>query len=468
MSDYNNELHSKRSPRWRIIFIILGAIALLIVLSFMPLEKWSGGRVKDFNLFGDILNIEIPEESDMPGAFVDPCLTEAIEDVKDNREIDTATVADGEKPLIAIQPNREAENIIIEDYTEEGRGLKNLRMALGADRLARIAVIGDSYIEGDILTQDLREMLQRAHGGKGVGYMNMYSEFPGFRRSVRQGGGSGWKEYAANNSHDSKYMGLAQHYYRLSNATSSTYKGVTALANVDNWNRSQFLFISPSDASIDITACGEKTTHNVKGSSDVQCITVDGNTDNFEVSTSSGSVIGLGVWLSDTTGVNVDCMSSRGFSGVTLTKVSRELTAGMSKYIDYDLIILEFGINAMSAKQKNFDSYGKQMCKVVEHVRQCYPNADILLMGIGDRGAKRGSEVHSMSSAPYMVSAQREAARKSRCLFWDTREAMGGEDAIVRWTRDGLANTDYVHLNHKGGRKLAESLFNAIELNLNK
>lgn len=468
MPTYNKDIQSKHSPWWKIIFIILGAIVLLVALSFMPLEKWSGGKVKDFNLFSDILNIGIPEESDMPGAFVDPCLTEAIEEAKDTREIDTAAVAEGEKPLIAIQPNKENDNVIIEDYTEEGRGLKNLRAALDSGRLARIAVIGDSYIEGDILTQDLREMLQNAHGGSGVGYMNMHSEFPGFRRSVRQGGGNGWKEYAANNKHDSKYMGLAQHYYRLNNATSSTYKGVTALANADNWNRSQFLFISPSDASIDITACGEKTTHSVTGSPDVQCITVDGNTDNFEVSTSSGSVIGLGVWLSDTTGINVDCMSSRGFSGVTLTKVSPELTAEMSKYIDYDLIILEFGINAMSAKQKNFDSYGKQMCKVVEHVRQCYPNADILLMGIGDRGAKRGSEVHSMSSAPYMVSAQREAARKSRCLFWDTREAMGGEDAIVRWTRDGLANTDYVHLNHKGGRKLAEPLFNAIELNLKK
>jgi hypothetical protein len=89
-------------------------------------------------------------------------------------------------------------------------------------------------------------------------------------------------------------------------------------------------------------------------------------------------------------------------------------------------------------------------------------------MGIGDRGSKRGTEVHSMSSCKYMVDAQREAARRARCLFWDTREAMGGEDAIVEWVRQGWANKDYIHLNHKGSPHLAEPLFNAIQINLNQ
>ncbi len=67
-----------------------------------------------------------------------------------------------------------------------------------------------------------------------------------------------------------------------------------------------------------------------------------------------------------------------------------------------------------------------------------------------------------------MVNAQRDAARKSRCLFYDTRESMGGEDAIVSWVADGLANKDYIHLTHKGGQKLAEPLFNAIKNSVNK
>lgn len=451
---------------WRVVLIIFSALAILMIVSLLPLEKWSGGRISDFNIFSDILNVGLPEEKDMPGAFVDPCLTEAIEE--DRRAIDTTQTADDNKPLIAIQPQKEGSQVVIEDYTETGLGLERLRKAISSGRLARIAVIGDSYIEGDIFTEYLREMLQDKYGGFGVGFVNMHSEFPGFRKSVRQGGGNGWKEYAANGKFDDRYMGLTQHYYKLNSPTTSTYSGSSRRAHVDRWNRSQFLFVSPDDTEISIETSSGSQTFDIKGSGELQAITIDENTDKFNVSASAGSLIGIGVWLTDTIGVNVDCMSSRGFSGVTLTSVNPGLSSQMSKFIGYDLIILEFGINAMSAGQKNFNSYRKRMEAVVSHMRACFPDADILLMGIGDRGAKRGTEVHSMSAATYMVDAQREVARRSRCLFWDTREAMGGDDAIIRWVREGWANTDYIHLNNKGGKQLASLLYNAIELNLNK
>lgn len=87
-------------------------------------------------------------------------------------------------------------------------------------------------------------------------------------------------------------------------------------------------------------------------------------------------------------------------------------------------------------------------------------------MGIGDRGQKRGGVVKSMNSVPYMIDAQRQTARKTRCLFWDTRAAMGGEDAIVDWANSGRANKDYIHLTHKGGEVLAEEFVNALKLQL--
>ena len=38
------------------------------------------------------------------------------------------------------------------------------------DKQVRIAVFGDSFIEADIFTADLREMLQKQFGGCGVGF----------------------------------------------------------------------------------------------------------------------------------------------------------------------------------------------------------------------------------------------------------------------------------------------------------
>lgn len=159
-------------------------------------------------------------------------------------------------------------------------------------------------------------------------------------------------------------------------------------------------------------------------------------------------------------------MSSRGFSGVTLTNISSGLCRAMARDVNYDLIILEFGINAMSANQTNYSVYSNKMVEVINHVRTCYPNADILVMGIGDRGQRKGGAVHSMAAAPHMVAAQRDAARRAHCLFWDTREAMGGEDAVVKWSQQKLVNTDYIHLTHQGGAKLAELLFKALQQQL--
>ena len=198
----------------------------------------------------------------------------------------------------------------------------------------------------------------------------------------------------------------------------------------------------------------------------MQSLSVDCLTDNFEIKTSAPELIGLGVWLDGNTGIALDCMSSRGFSGVTLTKINSQLCRQMSAFIPYNLIILEFGINAMSAKQTDYHIYSNRMVNVISHVRSCYPGADILLLGIGDRGEKHGTEIHSMKVAEAMVTAQRDAARRARCLFWDTREAMGGQDAIVEWTRSGLANKDYIHLTHKGGAVLADKLFNAMQQSL--
>lgn len=89
-------------------------------------------------------------------------------------------------------------------------------------------------------------------------------------------------------------------------------------------------------------------------------------------------------------------------------------------------------------------------------------------MGIGDRGQKRGGAVHSLPTCRNMVDAQRNAARNTRILFWDTREAMGGEDAVVAWRNDRLVNADYIHLNHKGGEVLGKKLADAIIDNLNR
>lgn len=446
------------------VTIIIIALAVIIAISFLPLSKWTGGKIKDFSLFSDILKeagiIEGAPSSEPED--IDPELLAAMAHA-DSVARDSIAALPVDTIIAPVKPSRKGELVMVEDYTTDGVGMSHLKNAIASGKLARIAVVGDSYIEGDIFTQDLRELLQEAYGGEGVGYMNMHSDFPGFRRSVRQGG-SGWKTYLANKKADKEYLFLSEQYAMPAGVATSTYKGSSSFPHAQKWSRSRFLFIAPQNAVVNVkTSEGEWEERNIEASEDVQCIEVSVETSEFDIKTSDTSLVGLGVWLDGTTGVSLDCMSSRGFSGITLTKINRELCREVSEIIDYDLIVLEFGINAMSSSQKNYNVYSSKMVDVINHVRSCFPRADILLMGVGDRGEKRGSQVRSMATAPAMIAAQRDAARRAHCLFWDTREAMGGEDAVVEWCNAGLINKDYVHMSHKGGARLAKELFNAIQ-----
>ncbi len=478
---------SSNRPGYPALIIII-AIVVLAGLSLLPLSEWTGGTVKEFNLLADILPESALENDttatdDEAEPDIDPELLKAQAEAETGRVAvttaapcpDSTTAAlRGTSPSLAgiivendtlipaPKASKVGDLVVIEDYTAGAMGLANLRRTLSAGGFARIALVGDSYIEGDIFAQDLREKLQSVYGGQGVGYVNMHSEFPGFRRSVKQGG-SGWKAFSAMKKCDFNYMGLSEQYFIATPQATSTYQGTKAYPQTQSWSTSKFLFIAPQDATITYRTSGEWESRDVQGGQGVQILQVDGTTTQFDVKTTSSSLIGLGVWLDGTSGVGVDCMSSRGFSGITLSKINRTLCYEMSRCgVDYNLIILEFGINAMSAKQRNYSVYCSRMVEVINHVRSCYPRADILLMGIGDRGEKRGSVIKSMSTATAMIDAQREAARKAHCLFWDTREAMGGEDAVVEWSRGGYINKDYIHLTHKGGARLATLLFNAI------
>lgn len=450
----------------RPLIIIFLALVIVTILSLLPLSKWTGGRVKDFSLISDILKEAGIMERSPEAEQIDPELLKAMEEAEARNPL-TASDSVLSQPIDTIihpaKTPRSGDLVVIEDYTTDGVGLVQFSHAVSSGALARVAVVGDSYIEGDIFTQDLRASLQNAYGGSGVGYVSMHSDFPGFRRSVKQGG-NGWKTFMANKKAESRYLDLAEQYSIPTGNATATYEGTDAFPTTSSWTRSRFLFIAPDDCVINVkTAGGEWQERNITASDTVQCIEVAAPTSGFELKTSSTSLVGLGVWLDADSGVSLDCMSSRGFSGITLTKVNAGLCRQMAPYVDYSLIILEFGINAMSASQKDYSVYCNRMVDVINHVRRCYPRADILVMGVGDRGEKRGGVVRSMSTAPAMISAQRDAARRALCLFWDTREAMGGEDAVVEWSDAGLINKDYIHMTHKGGARLAGELFRAIQ-----
>lgn len=109
----------------------------------------------------------------------------------------------------------------IEDYSDSTmRGMKHFYEALSKvknmKRPVRIAYFGDSFIEADIFTADLREMLQQEFGGCGVGYVPVTSSISGYRPTVRHTFG-GWSSHSSNDSvgFDKMQQDISGHYFFL-------------------------------------------------------------------------------------------------------------------------------------------------------------------------------------------------------------------------------------------------------------
>ncbi|MEE0977977.1 MAG: GDSL-type esterase/lipase family protein [Muribaculaceae bacterium] len=454
--------------------IMIIATAVVVTVSLLPLNSMSSGLLKDFSLWSDLF----PQEQTAQAGgdtYVDPDLAiikeefanaddptpgdtpveQDSEEATDSESRAVTPIEANESPLPDKPVRKEGGAVEIEDFS--GHRLPNFRAAMASrdSRPVRIAVIGDSYIEGDIFTQNVREKLQEQYGGNGVGYLPVHSDLTGFRQSIIQTC-SGWEK------HDFRHKGSQKPifgiYHSAEENAKTTVKGSKKMHRSATWNNSKFLFIAPTATTITLSGDNGDQQFTVEASDEVQCVEYDGFTKQLSLSTPSTDLVSLGLYLNDNSGIAVDNMSIRGYSGIKHSELSPRLAQQMRRFIDYDLIIVEYGINALSSDETNYAYYTRAMEKAIATIREAYPQSDILIMGIGDRGEKTGADVHSMKSVPYMVDQQRKMAHKLQIPFWDTREAMGGHDAVVQWADSRDVNKDYIHLSFKGGDRLA-SLF---------
>lgn len=454
-----------------LFLIIFSALIFLAVLSICPWSRWTNGHLKDFNLWGELAGTDnAPAAESSVADNIDPELAKLAQELPADTVIDIIEAADTLPP---VPDNFEAPTrdgvVLIEDYTPDGSGIAGLAATLreGQKRLVRVAMVGDSYIEGDILAQDIRAGLQDRFGGSGVGYVAAFSHFPGFRSSVNQAS-SGWEDNEIRKMRaDDPMRTILGTYHTAKPGADSRYRGSVKPAHADRWTNTRVLFVAPSAGSITLAGPDNSPQSMMVEASDaVQCFALAAPTADIRLTTDIAGLKVLGLWLDGNTGISLDDISLRGNSGVSHRRLSEQTTSSMRRWIDYDLIILEFGMNALSAEQKEYTAYGAAMVDVINNLKNLYPDARILLLGVGDRGTKINGTLMSMPTLPAMIRAQREAARATGSLFYDTRAAMGGEGAAIDWHTRKLVNSDYVHLNHRGGKQLADIFLKSLDYSL--
>ncbi len=157
--------------------------------------------------------------------------------------------------------------------------------------------------------------------------------------------------------------------------------------------------------------------------------------------------------------------SSRGNSGLPLSMFNKNLMNEFQKELGYDLIILHYGTNVLNYGSYNYSWYEKRMQKVVTHVKECFPNAEVLVISTADKTTKYDLEMKTDSAVVPLVTAQKKYAISSQSGFVNLYKEMGGENSMIKWVEEepAKANKDYTHFNYLGSRAVAKLIYIKID-----
>ena len=320
----------------------------------------------------------------------------------------------------------------------------------------RIAYFGDSMIEGDLLTQTLRKLLQKEFGGYGVGFLPIHSKVAGFRQTATVKS-SGWEtinfmDKGAKNMYISGFS-----FSGLGNG-SFTDRTVTTPPSLQ-----KFLIYGQSNGgSIDY----DGTSISLQGNDLVNAqLLSNNNATSFEFKSNSATTPFYGVSFESENGIILDNFSFRGITGVEFRKIDEDFLKAVQSANHYDLIVMQYGVNLLfRPNDTDYSYYTKNMTPVLEKFISAFPKTDILLVSSADRAFRYNGEYQTAKGLPNLLETQARLAYDHHLAFFNLFETMGGENSIVDWAsqKPPLANKDYVHPNGKGADILAEKLFHAI------
>lgn len=351
----------------------------------------------------------------------------------------------------------------VEDYTTDTSGLDIFLAALDKSNteLVRIAYFADSYVEGDIMLDPLRDTLQTTFGGSGIGYVPLTSEVAAFRQTIGHTY-SGWQTFSMVGAKSSEHpLGPAGFTFIPAEGSSTTYKA-SRKKHLTNFANASLYYGKTEGADLIIN---DADTLHLSPRYNIGKQSLGKDMQYLQLSADSNAKVDLyGVSFESSTGVCLDNLSMRGNSGVGLASVSERMYRNFDSIHPYKLVVLAYGLNVASDKAENYDWYIKSMNKVLPMIKRAFPNSSILLIGCSDRGAKVEADFKTMPMLKEFINVQRKLAADNNVCFWNMFEAMGGDSTMVEWasTTPPLANKDYTHLTFYGGRKVAQLLMGTL------
>lgn len=342
-----------------------------------------------------------------------------------------------------------------------GINKKLFQLANGEPVKIRIAWFGDSQIEGDLITKDVRELLQNYFNKKaGVGFVPLTSVCGNFRQT---------SQMLINGTLE------ADNFKELTNRSKLFLSGYSyfgtdfevlfndKVPKEVNQMSQKWLLFGKGD-SIVVIKNGDTTKHSAQQSFN-KILLSESTSNKIKLRIKTNYTPIYGISSEPKYGIVVDNFSFRGTSGENLNHISNALLADVNAKQKYDLVIYQYGINLLfKPNETNFDYYNRLIGPALRKLKANFYNSDFLLLSCSDRAFKYDGVWQSATGIDSLVKLQSKLAFDNKLAFYNLYRSIGGKGTIVKWADSTyqMANKDYIHFNSRGARKVGNLIFKAL------
>ena len=447
--------------------IVTGALVCLVALSQIKnVITYGGFTSRSLDLLADVRKNAAPEDSmiaqttggDSTAVIPGGSVSQQLTNIPDPDHTYDFTSYTGILNY-SLPPTADTAAAGLEHFLQSLAELKT-----GKRRKVRIAYFGDSMIEGDLITEDLRDSLQKVFGGSGVGFVPITSVVAGFRTTITHTFSKDWKDYSYKEMPPaSLLLGISGHTFVPSGSSFVRFSPVRK-KGLDKFDEVSLFYGPAASGSILVN----DKSYVLSGQEPVNMLSwrQDSSQQGVTIKWAGGGTLPFyGVSFEGDSGVYVDNFSFRGISGIELGKLSKQLVKQMQSEHPYDLVVLHYGANVLwKPELTDYTWYERPMKKVIDSLRYDLPGTSFLVISTADKSYKKSGSYVTAPGVTALMKTQHELAKMHGTAYWNLYAAMGGDGSMTHWVEGDtvLANKDYTHFNRQGAARVGALLYKAM------
>jgi lysophospholipase L1-like esterase len=345
---------------------------------------------------------------------------------------------------------------------------------LSGGAVTRILHYGDSPTTADLITSDLRVLLQKQFGDAGHGYVLVGKPWAWYGHNGFEIGSSGWQITPANQGEGRNGLfGLGGVVFRGSPGSDTKLT-----ARDPDYNQVEISYLhEPGGGVFELLANGKSLgdidTNYPEILSGFASFPIPPESRKYELRVKSGAPRLFGAHFAKPgPGVVYNSLGVNGAYVAILSRMFQERHwSEQLKHYKPDLVIVNYGTNESVYASFVDTSYTKELREVIRRIHAAVPETSILVMSPMDRGRREPTgEIATVPALLRLINLQQKVASETGCGFFNTFQAMGGPGTMGRWynAEPRLVSADFIHPMPRGAKLVGNLLYRALTNGYNK